>query len=242
MSSHTVGTREEWRAARLELLDAEKAHTRRGDELATQRQALPWVPVEEDYVFQTEEGDASLVDLFRGRSQLLVQHFMFAPSWDEGCPSCSAIADGWNGVRVHLENHDVAMFAISRAPIEKLMAYRERLGWSIPWVSSHGSSFNFDLGVSFTGRQLAEGAEYNFRPLEVPHRGDGDDPVDDVELPGVSAFALEDGQVFHTYAAYGRGVDETWAMYRWLDKAPLGRNEQGMWWRRRDEYDTAPEA
>jgi predicted dithiol-disulfide oxidoreductase (DUF899 family) len=235
MSSHTVGTRDEWRAARLALLDEEKAHTRRGDELAAQRRALPWVPVE-DYGFEGEDGPVALSELFGGRSQLLVQHFMFGPDWDEGCPSCSAIADGWNGSRVHLEHHDVAMVAISRAPIEKLLAYRQRMGWDFPWVSSFGTSFNFDFGVSFTARELAEGAEYNFRPLEVPHPGDGD-VVDDVELPGVSAFALEDGQVFHTYAAYGRGVDETWAMYRWLDRAPLGRNEQGMWWRRHDQYD-----
>ena len=238
MPSHTVGTREEWRAARLELLEAEKAHTRRSDELAAQRQALPWVPVE-DYAFEGEDGPVSLSELFGGRSQLLVQHFMFGPTWDEGCPSCSAIADGWNGVRVHLEHHDVAMVAISRAPVEKLLAYRERLGWTIPWVSSFGTSFNFDFGVSFTGHQVAEGAgEYNFRPLEPAHAGD--EELEDVERPGVSAFALEDGQVFHTYAAYGRGVDETWAMYRWLDRAPRGRNEQGMWWRRRDEYDAVP--
>ncbi|HET9769638.1 MAG TPA: DUF899 family protein, partial [Acidimicrobiia bacterium] len=212
-----------------------------GDELAAQRRSLPWVPVE-DYVLEGEAGPVRLSELFGGRSQLLVQHFMFAPSWDAGCPSCSAIADGWNGVRVHLEHHDVAMVAISRAPIEKLLAYRRRLGWSIPWVSSFGTSFNVEIGVSFTERQLAEGAEYNFRPVEVdvdqlPHRGDSDDPVDDWECPGTSAFALEDGQVFHTYAAFGRGVDATWAMYRWLDRAPLGRNEQGMWWRRNDEYE-----
>ena len=235
MSSHTVGTREEWRAARLALLEGEKAQTRRSDELAAQRRALPWVSVE-DTTFEGEDGPVRLSELFGGRSQLLVQHFMFGPDWDEGCPSCSAIADGWNGSRVHLEHHDVAMVAISRAPIEKLLAYRQRMGWDFPWVSSFGTSFNFDLGVSFTARELAEGAEYNFRPFEAPHPGDGGE-VDDIELPGVSAFALEDGQVFHTYAAYGRGVDETWAMYRWLDRAPLGRNEQGMWWRRHDQYD-----
>jgi predicted dithiol-disulfide oxidoreductase (DUF899 family) len=239
--THAVGTRDEWRAARVELLEAEKELTRRNDEVAQQRQALPWVPVEEDYVFQTEDGEASLADLFRGRSQLLVQHFMFAPSWDAGCPSCSSIADGWNGVRVHLESHDVALTAISRAPIDKLLGYRERMGWTIPWASSHGSSFNLDFGVSFTGRQLAEGAEYNFRPTEVdlstlPDGGDSDEPVDDWERPGVSAFVLQDGQVFHTYAAYARGVDATWGMYPWLDRAPRGRNEQGMWWKRHDEY------
>ena len=235
MSSHTVGTREDWRAARLALLEDEKAHTRRGDELAAQRRALPWVPVE-NTTFEGEDGPVRLSELFGGRSQLLVQHFMFGPDWDEGCPSCSAIADGWSGSRVHLENHDVAMVAISRAPIGKLLAYRQRMGWDFPWVSSFGTSFNFDLGVSFTARELAEGAEYNFRPLEVPHQADGDAVAEDVELPGVSAFALEDGQVFHTYAAYARGVDGTWGMYPWLDRAPLGRNEQGMWWRRHDQY------
>jgi len=243
MPNHTVGTREEWRAARLRLLEDEKALTRRSDELAEQRQALPWVAVP-DYTFDGEDGPVTLRALFGGRSQLLVQHFMYPPSWDAGCPSCSAIADGWAGSRVHLEHHDVAMVAISRAPIAKLLAYRERMGWDFPWVSSSGSSFNFDFGVSFTERQAAEAAEYNFRPHEVDpsrlhHGGQSDEPFDGGEGPGVSAFVLEDGQVFHTYSTYGRGVDGIWGMYQWLDRAPLGRNEEGMWWRRHDEYEPA---
>ena len=242
MTEHTVGSREEWRAARLELLAAEKELTRRSDELARRRQALPWVRVAQDYRFATEDGgEATLADLFGGRSQLLVHHFMFAPSWDEGCPSCSSVADGWDGFRVHLEHHDVAMVAVSRAPIAKLAAYKRRMGWGFPWVSSHGSGFNFDFGVSYTERQLAAGAEHNFRPLEVdvaalPHRGESDDPVDAGEAPGVSAFAREGDDVFHTYSTYTRGTDGLWGMYQWLDRAPLGRNESGPWFRRHDDY------
>lgn len=240
-TGHTVGTRHEWRAARVRLLEAEKELTRRSDELARQRQELPWVRVDNEYVFDTEDGPATLADLFRGRSQLIVQHFMFPPSWDAGCPSCSAMVDGWAGSRVHLENHDVAMTAISRAPLDKLLAYRHRMGWDIPWASSAGNTFNFDFGVSFTERHLAEGTEYNFRTIpteasELPHGGDSDEPIDDAESPGVSTFVLEDGQVFHSYSAYARGVDAVWGMYQWLDRAPLGRNEDGMWFRRHDEY------
>lgn len=242
MTSHTVGTRDEWRTARVRLLEAEKELTRRNDELARQRQALPWVRIDDEYVFDTEDGPASLADLFRGRSQLLVHHFMFPPSWDEGCPSCSAVADGYDGFRVHLEHHDVAMTTISRAPLGKLLAYRERMGWSFPWVSSGNTTFNFDFGVSYTERQLAAGAEHNFRRLDIdvsqlPHGGRSDDPVDAGESPGVSAFVREDGDVFHTYSAYARGTDALWGMYQWLDRAPLGRNEQGPWFKRHDDYD-----
>lgn len=242
MTSHTVGTRDEWRTARVRLLEAEKELTRRNDELARQRQALPWVRIDDKYVFDTEDGPASLADLFRGRSQLLVHHFMFPPSWDEGCPSCSAVADGYDGFRVHLEHHDVAMTTISRAPLGKLLAYRERMGWSFPWVSSGSTTFNFDFGVSYTERQLAAGAEHNFRRLDIdvsrlPHGGRSDDPVDAGESPGVSAFVREDGDVFHTYSAYARGTDALWGMYQWLDRAPLGRNEQGPWFKRHDDYD-----
>jgi len=241
MTSHKVGTREEWRTARVQLLDAEKELTRRSDELARQRQALPWVRIDEEYVFETEDGKASLADLFRGRSQLLVHHFMFAPSWGAGCPSCSSVADGYNGVRVHLEHHDVAMTTISRAPIEKLIAYRERMGWSFPWVSSAHTNFNFDFGVSYTERQLAAGAEHNFRQIvidmnQLPHKGKTDDPVEAGESHGVSAFVVEDGEVFHTYSSYARGADVLWGMYQWLDRAPLGRNENGPWFKRHDEY------
>ena len=155
---HTVGTREEWRKARLDLLEAEKELTRRGDELARRRRELPWVPVEEDYTFDSQNGEVSLAGLFGGRSQLLVYHFMFAPEWDAGCPTCSSVADGFDGIRVHLEHHDVALVAISRAPVDKLIAYRRRMGWSFPWVSSAQNSFNFDYDVSFTQPSVAGGA------------------------------------------------------------------------------------
>jgi predicted dithiol-disulfide oxidoreductase (DUF899 family) len=249
MTNHRTGTREEWLAARLELLDAEKELTRRSDELAEKRQELPWVRIEKDYTFETDEGTASMADLFGGRSQLLMYHFMFGPEYIAGCPACSAIADGFNGSHVHLENHDVAMMAMSRAPLEKLQAYKRRMGWTFPWASSFGSDFN----VSSTEEQQREGiVEYNFRPRDVrPVLEAGDEgPVAQVaamtgtdiatytrEAPGMSAFALEDGVVYHTYSAYSRGVDAMWGMYQWLDRAPKGRNETGIWFRRRDEYD-----
>ena len=231
---HTVGTREEWRKARLDLLEAEKELTRRGDELARRRRELPWVPVEEDYRFDAPDGEVALADLFGGRSQLLVYHFMFGPDWDAGCPTCSSLADGFDGIRVHLEHHDVALVAISRAPVDKLIAYRQRMGWSFPWVSSASNSFNFDYDVSFTQESLAGGAEYNFRAIPV-------DQIDPAALPieghGLSAFAREGGTVYHTYSAYARGCDATWAMWSWLDRAPLGRNEGDMsWFHRHDEY------
>jgi predicted dithiol-disulfide oxidoreductase (DUF899 family) len=243
MTEHPVGTRDEWRAARLQLLDAEKELTRRSDAVAQQRQQLPWVPVEKEYVFDTEGGEASLRDLFAGRSQLLVYHFMFAPSWDEGCPSCSSIAETFDGIRVHLEHHDVGLLTVSRAPIEKLEAYKARMGWGFPWVSSYRNEFNVDFGVSFREDDLAaRRAEYNYRPFELdvaslPHGGQGSEPVDDGDAPGMSSFALDDGVVYHTYSAFSRGVDALWGMYPWLDRAPLGRNEDGMWWRRHDQYD-----
>jgi predicted dithiol-disulfide oxidoreductase (DUF899 family) len=251
MTEHTTGTREEWLAARLELLEAEKELTRRGDELAQQRQQLPWVRIEKDYRFETDEGSASLADLFRGRSQLLVYHFMFGPEYTAGCPACSAIADGFNGFVVHLENHDVAMTAVSRAPIADLQAYKGRMGWSFPWASSHGSDFNFDFDVSVTEEQQRGGVvEYNYQERDVRPVLEADEgPVAEVaamagtdvaaftrEAPGMSAFALEDGVVYHTYSAYARGLDGLWGMYQWLDRAPLGRNENGIWFRRSDEY------
>jgi predicted dithiol-disulfide oxidoreductase (DUF899 family) len=241
MTRHAVATRPQWLAARRELLDAEKALTRQGDELARRRQALPWVRVDEDYRFATEDGEAGLADLFRGRSQLLVHHFMFAPSWAAGCPSCSSVADAYDGFRVHLEHHDVALTAVSRAPLDRLLAYRARMGWSFPWASSAGSTFNADFGTSYTEAQLAAGAEHNFRPLPLdpalfPEARE-DVYVDDGEAPGVSAFVLDEGTVYHTYSAYARGTDALWGMYQWLDRAPLGRNEQGPWFRRHDEYE-----
>ena len=251
MTDHPTGTREEWLAARLELLDAEKEHTRRGDELARRRQELPWVRIEKDYTFETDKGSASFADLFGGRSQLLMYHFMFGPEYTAGCPVCSTIADGFNGFIVHLENHGVAMWAVSQAPLEKLQAYKQRMGWSFPWASSHGSDFNFDFNVSTTQEQQREGnVEYNYRPvntkpiLESPSEGltevaasTGTDPATYTrQAPGMSAFALEDGVVYHTYSAYARGLDAMWGMYQWLDRAPEGRNETGIWFRRRDEY------
>jgi predicted dithiol-disulfide oxidoreductase (DUF899 family) len=254
MTQHRTGTREEWLAARLELLDAEKELTRRSDELARQRQELPWVRIEKDYRFETDEGTASLADLFGGRSQLLIYHFMFGPEYTAGCPACSAIADGFNGSVVHLENHDVEMMAVSRAPIEKLQQYKRRMGWSFPWASSLGSDFNFDFNVSVTEEQQREGiVEYNFASRDVKPvlEGGSEGPVAEFaamtgtdaatytrEAPGMSAFALEDGVVYHTYSAYARGLDALWGMYPWLDRAPKGRNETGPWFRRRDEYDT----
>jgi predicted dithiol-disulfide oxidoreductase (DUF899 family) len=230
MTQHRIGTREEWLVARRELLEREKELTRRSDELARQRQQLPWVRIDKDYRFETEDGAASLRDLFRGRSQLLVYHFMF-PS----CPSCSSMADGFDGFVIHLENHDVAFACVSRYPIEGLSAFKERMGWSYEWVSSLGSDFNFDLGVSFTDEQLAGGAEYNFRTLpSVPDNLLKDLPRD---MPGMSAFALEDGVVYHTYSAYARGGDVLWGMYQWLDCAPKGRNETYQWFRLHDEYE-----
>jgi predicted dithiol-disulfide oxidoreductase (DUF899 family) len=253
MAEHTTGTREKWLAARIELLEAEKDLTRRSDELARQRQELPWVQIEKDYSFETDEGSASLADLFGGRSQLLVYHFMFGPEYTAGCPACSAIADGFNGFVVHLESHDVAMTAVSRASLDKLQAYKRRMGWSFPWASSLGSDFNYDFNASYTEEQQGKGVvEYNFGSWDVrPLLEAGDTgPVAEVaamtgtdvatytrEAPGMSAFALEDGVVYHTYSAYARGADVLWGMYQWLDRAPMGRNETGIWFRRRDEYD-----
>jgi predicted dithiol-disulfide oxidoreductase (DUF899 family) len=253
MTNHRTGTREEWFAARLELLDAEKELTRRSDELAQRRQQLPWVRIEKDYRFETDEGSASLADLFGGRSQLLMYHFMFGPEYTAGCPACSAIADGFNGFVVHLENHDVAMWAISRAPLDKLRGYKRRMGWSFPWASSYDSDFNFDFNVSVTEEQQREGnVEYNYRPVDRKpiFEAGADSPVAQAaamtgtdtatytrQAPGMSAFALEDGVVYHTYSAYARGLDALWGMYQWLDRAPKGRNETGIWFRRRDEYD-----
>jgi predicted dithiol-disulfide oxidoreductase (DUF899 family) len=228
--------------------------------VAKRRQALPWVRVDTDYAFETDEGAASLRDLFAGRSQLLVYHFMFGPEYAAGCPSCSTIADGFNGVAVHLANHDVTLSAVSRAPLATLQGYKRRMGWAFPWASSLGGDFNAEFNVSFTERQQREGdIEYNYRrePALSPAvsaasswqlRG-GEAQVQDIaamtgtdvatytrERPGLSAFAIEDGVVYHTYSAYSRGLDALWGMFQWLDRAPKGRNESGVWWRRNDEY------
>jgi len=255
MTKHKTGTREEWLAARLELLDVEKELTRRSDELARRRQELPWVRIDKEYRFETDEGEARLADLFRGRSQLLVYHFMFGPDYTAGCPSCSAIADGFNGCAVHLANHDVMLWAISRAQFGKLDQYKRRMGWTFPWASSYGSDFNFDFSVGFTEeQQREEGIEYNFQ-REAPRKEEPspesgsaifaamsgtDQATYTRERPGMSAFVIEDGIVYHTYSAYARGLDALWGMYQWLDRAPKGRNETGVWWRRHDEYRQAP--
>ena len=251
MTEHPTGTHEEWLAARLELLDAEKELTRRSDEVAQQRQQLPWVKIDKDYRFDTDAGSVSFADLFDGRSQLLMYHFMFGPEYTAGCPVCSTIADGFNGFFVHLENHDVGMMAVSQAPIAAIQGYKSRMGWTFPWASSLGSDFNFDFDVSFTEEEQRSGeVEYNFRPmntkpiLDSPSEGlteiaamTGTDPAAYTrQAPGMSAFALEDGVVYHTYSAFARGVDSLWGMYQWLDRAPKGRNETGVWFRRRDEY------
>jgi predicted dithiol-disulfide oxidoreductase (DUF899 family) len=249
MIDHKTGTREEWLAARLELLEAEKELTRRSDELAQKRQKLPWVRIDKEYRFETDDGTRTLADLFDGRSQLLVYHFMFGPDYTAGCPSCSAIADGFMGSVVHLANHDVAFYAVSRAPLPKLQAYKRRMSWSFPWASSFESDFNYDLHVTHTEEEWQSGAvEYNFRTIdfrpaeqspalaELASSAGTDFATYRREGPGMSAFALADGVVYHTYSTYERGVDALWGMYQWLDRAPLGRNETDFWWRRHDEY------
>jgi len=237
MTDHPTATRDEWLDARLALLKAEKDLTRLNDELTQRRLALPWVRIDKDYRFDTEDGPATLTDLFRGRSQLIVYHFMYAPHWDEGCPSCSGVADGFNQTHLHLQNHDVAFTAISRAPLDKLLAYRDRMEWSFPWASSAPSDFNFDFNVSFTEESIATGQTYNFRTLE----GWQIDPANlPFEGPGMSAFALADGVVYHTYSAFSRGVDALWNMWQWLDRAPNGRNEGDVsWFRRHDKYEAS---
>ena len=253
MTTHETRTRDEWLAARLELLQAEKELTRRSDELARRRQELPWYRIDKNYRFDTDEGPASLAGLFQGRSQLLVYHFMFAPDYTAGCPTCSSIADGFSGSVVHLAHHDVTLCSVSRAPLAKLQAYKQRMDWSFPWASSYGSDFNYDFQVGHTKEAWDAGAiEYNFGEQDLrPPAGEesswnawsestfGTDwETYRREGPGMSAFALEDGVVYHTYSAYERGIDALWGMYAWLDRAPLGRNETGIWWHRHDEYDS----
>jgi predicted dithiol-disulfide oxidoreductase (DUF899 family) len=247
-----VVSRDEWLAARLGLLKEEKELKRRSDQLARRRQELPWVRIDKEYRFETDEGNASLAELFKGRSQLLVYHFMFGPDYTAGCPSCSAIADGFDGFVVHLANHDVTLSAVSRAPLAKLQAYKRRMGWTFPWASSLDGDFNFDFNISFTELQQREGAvEYNYRrrshamdatPAPEPVARFAatcgtDAPAYSRERPGMSAFVLDEGIVYHTYSTYARGVDGLWGMYQWLDRAPKGRNETSPWWRRHDEYD-----
>ena len=234
MREHKVGTRDEWLRARHELLRREKKLTHLRDELARQRRELPWVRVDKTYSFEAKDGTRTLRELFDGRSQLIVYHFMLGPEWTEGCPSCSFWADTFDGAIVHLNHRDVTMLCVSRALLETIEVYKRRMGWTFPWVSSLRSDFNFDFGVSFTEEQRSLGAEYNFRPIDKPGE----------ELAGLSAFALEDGVVYHTYSCYARGLDAINGAYQLLDLAPKGRDEDDLpwpmaWVRRHDVYEDA---
>jgi predicted dithiol-disulfide oxidoreductase (DUF899 family) len=247
MTAHITGTPEEHLAARLELLSAEKEHTRRGDELAQMRRNLPWVPIEKEYLFDTDEGQKTLAELFDGRSQLLVYHFMFGPEWEVGCPICSYWADSFAGGVIHLAHRDVTMLCVSRSPVERLQGYKQRMGWNFPWASSGRNEFNYDFGVSV--RELDAGASQPEMERASPDRTDlptynFTKTAFGAELPGLSAFALEDGVVYHTYSCYARGLDAFNAANQLLDRAPRGRDEDALpvpilWVRRHDEYEQA---
>ena len=258
IEDHQLVSQEEWLSARMELLKAEKELTRHSDEVARKRQELPWVSIDKEYQFDTDEGKMSLADLFKGRSQLFIYHFMFGPDYTAGCPRCSNIADGFNGFQVHLANHDVMLWAVSRAPLQKLRAYKQRMGWTFPWASSYGSDFNYDFNVSFSKEQQRSGnLEYNYARGSVSSKENDITSTDTApeegkkiaattgtdwatfiqEGPGMSAFVLQDGILYHTYSTYARGLDGLWGIYQWLDRAPFGRNESGLWMRRHDEYD-----
>ena len=239
MTTCTTATREKWLEARLDLLAAEKDLTRRSDEVARLRQRLPWVRIDKKYVFEGPDGPVALAELFDGRSQLIVQHFMLAPGWEQGCKSCSFMADHTDGMTVHLAHRDTSFVAISRAPLPEIEQFRRRMGWRFKWVSSHANSFNYDFRVSFTPEQTATGKiDYNYGGS--PHVGQ--------ELPGVSVFCKDDaGDVFHTYSTYGRGVEVMMGTYRLLDLTPKGRDEQGLahtmqWVRHHDRYELASSA
>ncbi len=240
MTDHKVGTREEWQAARAALLEREKDLTRRNDELARERRELPWVPIEKEYSFETDDGTRSLADLFDGRSQLLVYHFMFGPDYEAGCPVCSSSADGFDAVTPHLNARDVSFLCISRAPLDKLQTYKRRMGWKFPWVSSSASDFNFDFGVSATKEQVASFLESGAPPVITELAAEcGTEPAGYMsEAQALSAFALADGVVYHTYSTYARGAEIVMGFYPLLDRAPKGRNESGteFWIRRHDEY------
>ena len=247
MTEHKVGTREEWHRAREELLHQEKELTRRGDELARQRRELPWVRVDKEYRFETDDGTKTLAELFDGRSQLLVYHFMFGPKYSAGCPTCSAGADTFDGAVPHLNARDVTFLCVSGTPLESLQAYKRRMGWSFPWVSSLGSDFNFDFDVSHTEEQLAQFLGGDVPPVvEQMAVACGTDPVGYLaEGPGLSAFALSDGVVYHTYSSYARGLEVMLGFYPLLDRVPKGRDEGGsteFWLRRHDEYEAGAEA
>jgi predicted dithiol-disulfide oxidoreductase (DUF899 family) len=252
VTTHAIGTREEWIAARDELLIREKEHTRLGDELARQRRELPWVRVEKDYRFETEDGEKALADLFDWRSQLLVYHFMFGPSYQAGCPVNSSIADSVNGVLPHLHARDASVVFVSQAPLAKLQSYKRRMGWSFPWVSSAPSEFNFDLGFSQTleqSRETVATVAGSFLPapgsmppiVERNARASGTDPAGYLtESPGFSAFVRDDDAVYHTYSTTWRGLEFLMGYYGILDRGPKGRDEGEAWqlWiRRHDEYD-----
>lgn len=233
-ADHRVVSRDEWVAERKALLAQEKELTRRRDEIARKRRALPWVRVDKAYVFAAPEGRRSLADLFGGRGQLLVQHFMLGPDWEEGCPSCSFMADHMDGMNVHLSHRDVAFVAVSRAPLDQIERFRRRMGWRFAWVSSHGTGFNHDFGVSFTPEEVAKGTiDYNFGPSSMATE----------ELPGISAFLRNDkGEVFHTYSTYGRGVEAMMGTYSMLDLMPKGRDGNDAddvmaWVRHHDRYE-----
>jgi len=242
MTEHRIGTQEEWQAARDELLAKEKELTRRNDELAQQRRELPWVPVEKDYSFESDEGTKSLAELFDGRSQLLIYHFMFGPPYEAGCPVCSSIADNLDPNVVHLAARDVTMLLVSRAPLEKLRAYKERMGWGLDWVSTAGSDFNRDLGFTHTEEELRPFLEGEIPPtVQQMAEACGTDPAGYVmEGPGLSAYALADGVVYRTYVTSARGVEFAMGYYGLLDRTPKGRDEGDpraqFWLRRHDEY------
>ena len=242
MTEHRIGTQEEWQAARDELLAKEKELTHRNDELAQQRRELPWVPVEKDYSFESDEGTKSLAELFDGRSQLLIYHFMFGPPYEAGCPVCSSIADNLDPNVVHLAARDVTMLLVSRAPLEKLRAYKERMGWGLDWVSTAGGDFNRDLGFTHTEEELRPFLEGEISPT-VQHYAEasGTDVVSYVtEGPGLSAYALSDGVVYRTYVTSARGLEPAMGYYGLLDRTPRGRDEGDsralFWLRRHDEY------
>jgi predicted dithiol-disulfide oxidoreductase (DUF899 family) len=244
MTEHRTGTREEWGAAREKLLEREKELTRLNDELAQQRSELPWVPIDKEYSFETEDGTRTLAELFDRRSQLLIYNFMFGPEYEAGCPVCSSIADSFDGVLAHLAARDVTMICVSRAPIEKLLAYRKRMGWSFDWASSEGSDFNFDFGRSHTPEEVSSFLEGGASPGVSKFASEcGTDPAGFLEEgPGLTAFALADGRPHMTYATTARGLEPLMVYYPILDRAPLGRSEGDSpepWFRRHDEYAAA---
>jgi predicted dithiol-disulfide oxidoreductase (DUF899 family) len=248
MTDHRVASRAEWQAAREALLEREKQYTRLGDELAELRRDLPWVRMEKEYSFATDDGTKTLLELFDGRSQLLVYHFMFGPSYSAGCPTCSSIADSLNGALVHLHARDVTMVCVSHAPLKKIEAYRRRMGWGFPWASCGDTDFNFELGFSRSEEQtraaLAPMLEHGKPPIvqQMERVTDTDAVAFLSEVPGFSAFALDDGAVYHTYSATARGLEFLMGYYQILDRAPKGRDEGDdyqLWIRRHDEYHEA---